>query len=56
MYRKIIYVYNPISGTKNKNALLNKIETATKEKDLHFEFFIANPKGDYKALREKIEH
>lgn len=55
MSRKIIYVFNPISGTKTKSALLKKIETATKEKKLQFEFFQANPKGDYEQLHKKIE-
>ncbi len=53
--RKIIYVFNPISGTKRKDALLKKIETATKEKNLHFEFLIANEKGDYEILKRKIK-
>lgn len=55
MTRKIIYIYNPISGTKRKDALLKKIEIATKAKKLHFEFLIADPTGDYKTLRKKIE-
>jgi len=53
--RKIIYVFNPISGTKRKDALLKKIETATKEKNLHSEFFTASPKGDYELLKRKIK-
>ncbi|MEP6683739.1 MAG: YegS/Rv2252/BmrU family lipid kinase [Parafilimonas sp.] len=56
MRRKIIYIYNPISGTKSKDALLKKIEIATKEKHLPFEFFIANPKGEYDVLRKKIKY
>jgi YegS/Rv2252/BmrU family lipid kinase len=55
MHRKIIYIYNPISGTKRKDALLKKIEQITKEKNLHFEFLAANPKGDYELLKNKIE-
>lgn len=54
MRRKIIYVYNPISGTKSKNALLKQIETVTKAKQLQFEFFVANANGEYDLLREKI--
>lgn len=56
MNRKIIYVYNPISGGIIKDRLLKKIETATKAKKLHFEFFTANPQGDYKLLKEKINY
>jgi diacylglycerol kinase (ATP) len=54
MNRKIIYVYNPISGTKRKEALLKKIETATKERQIHFEFLEADREGDYRALKRKI--
>ncbi|HEY2727804.1 MAG TPA: diacylglycerol kinase family protein [Parafilimonas sp.] len=55
MSRKIIYVYNPISGTKRKEALLKKIESATKAKQLNFEFLTANPNGDYELLKKKIQ-
>jgi diacylglycerol kinase (ATP) len=55
MKRKIIYVYNPISGTKRKEALLKKIETATKERKIHFEFLEADREGDYQILKRKIE-
>ena len=55
MNRKIIYVFNPISGRKRKQTFLKKIETATKEQNLQYEFFSANPNGDYKLLRRKIE-
>ena len=51
-----MYIYNPISGTTKKDAVLKKIETATKEKNFHFEFIVANAKGDYEPLRRKIEH
>ena len=53
--RKIIYVYNPISGTKAKNVLLKTIAKATKEKNLHFEFVTADVKGNYEALQKKIK-
>jgi diacylglycerol kinase (ATP) len=55
MRRKIIYIYNPISGTRSKDALLKKIEIASKEKHLQFEFFVADPKGEYGLLRKKIK-
>ena len=55
MNRKIIYVYNPISGSSTKAALIKKIETTTKAKNLHFEFLMANAEGDYKLLRKRIE-
>ncbi len=55
MNRKIIYVFNPISGTKTKSALLKKIEFKSKEKNLHFELFKTNPDGNYDELRKKIQ-
>jgi diacylglycerol kinase (ATP) len=54
MTQKIIYIYNPISGTKNKTSLLKKIETVTKEKNIHFEFIVADEKGEYRTLKSKI--
>ena len=53
--QKIICVFNPISGTKQKDALLKKIEETTKTKNLYFESFISSPDGEYKLLRRKIE-
>ncbi len=55
MCRKIIYVFNPISGRRPKNTLLKKIETATQQQNLHFEFFPSNPNGDYNLLIKKIK-
>src|ERR1041385_3977382 len=55
MSRKIIYLFNPISGTTVKNALLKKIGTATKAKNFPFEFIRTNSDGDYKFLWKKIE-
>src|ERR1044072_5100117 len=56
MSRKIIYVFNPISGGSTKNKLLKKIETATKEKGVFFEFFPSNTNGNYNLLRKKIKN
>ncbi len=53
--RKIIYVINPISGSKAKNTLLKKIEIATQANNLCYEFMLADIKGDYEALKEKIK-
>jgi YegS/Rv2252/BmrU family lipid kinase len=55
MNRKIVYVFNPISGKAKKDALLKKIEAASKAHKLHFEFFITNPKGDYEWLKRRIQ-
>jgi YegS/Rv2252/BmrU family lipid kinase len=55
MSRKIIYVFNPISGKTKKDVLLKKIEAASKAHKLHFEFFATNPEGDYELLKKKIK-
>lgn len=56
MIRKLIYVFNPMSGSAKKDVLLKKIEFATRAQGLHFELLPANAKGDYTWLKEKIEH
>jgi len=56
MSRKIIYVYNPISGSATKASLIKKIETITRAQNLHFEFLATNAKGDYTLLKKKIEN
>lgn len=55
MVRKLVYLFNPISGTAGKASLLKKIESATKAQGLHYEFMPTNAAGDYTALRKKIE-
>src|SRR5947209_17562425 len=55
MVRKLVYVFNPISGTKIKDVLIKKIESATTAQGLHFESLTTNPYGDYGWLRKKIE-
>jgi YegS/Rv2252/BmrU family lipid kinase len=55
MSRKIIYLVNPISGTTGKDALIKKIDLASREKKIRFEFFYTNAKGDYELLKDKIE-
>lgn len=54
MNRKIIYLFNPISGTTRKDALIKKIAAATRTRNLFFEFLATNAKGDYSFLRKKI--
>jgi YegS/Rv2252/BmrU family lipid kinase len=55
MSRKIIYVFNPISGKRKKDSLLKKIEAASRAQKLHFEFFSTNHAGDYEQLKRKIK-
>lgn len=54
MVRKLIYFINPVSGTKNKKALLELIRKRTKTAGLPFEIMHTNAEGDYRYLLEKI--
>lgn len=54
MPRKLIFFYNPISGTKGKQALLDKIRLKTNEQRLPFDILETNAAGDYNFLRDKI--
>ena len=54
MQRNFIYFINPISGTKNKNALLKLIEQRTNEQQIPFQVMHTNAAGDYIFLKEKI--
>lgn len=55
MNRNIIYFINPISGTKNKDALLQLIEKKTREQKIPFQVLHTNASGDYYYLKEKIQ-
>ena len=55
MPRKIIYLINPISGTKGKNSLLELISKKTTEANIDFEIIHTNAKGDYDFLKQKIK-
>jgi diacylglycerol kinase (ATP) len=54
MERKLIYLINPISGTKNKEGILNTIRERTAERNIPFEILPTNPAGDYAYLKDKI--
>ena len=54
MQRNFIYFINPISGTKNKNALLKLLERRTNEQQIPFQVIHTNAAGDYVFLKEKI--
>lgn len=53
--RKIVYLVNPISGTKDKNGLIDTIEKLTSEKGLPFQICPTNAEGDYLFLKDLIE-
>lgn len=52
--RKLIYLVNPISGTRGKNALANLITEKTTAQQLPFEILPTVASGDYTFLRNKI--
>jgi diacylglycerol kinase (ATP) len=54
MQRKIIYLINPISGTKNKEAALKIIEDRTRQENIFFEIVHTNAQGNYYFLKDKI--
>jgi len=54
MKRKILYLINPISGTKRKLLLKKTIEKRTAEQKLSFEIGETRSDGDYASLREHI--
>ena len=54
MQRNFIYFINPISGTKNKDALLLLIEKTTRKQYIPYQVLHTNASGDYSYLREKI--
>ncbi len=55
MARKIIYLINPISGTRGKSSLLELIARKTKERNIDFEITHTNAQGDYDFLKQKIK-
>jgi diacylglycerol kinase (ATP) len=55
MQRKIIYLINPISGTKGKEFLLKMIEEKTQAFNIPFQILSTNAAGDYSFLKDKIE-
>jgi YegS/Rv2252/BmrU family lipid kinase len=55
MQHRILYIINPISGRKNKQALHKVIEATTKKAGFYFEIFPSVSTGDYSFLDELIE-
>jgi diacylglycerol kinase (ATP) len=54
MERKIIYLINPISGTRGKRSLREMIRQRTAEKGIPFSILPTNAEGDYTHLRGLI--
>jgi len=55
MPRNIIYIINPVSGTRTKNDLQQYIETKTAGKKIPFRVFPSVASGDYSFLRPIIK-
>jgi YegS/Rv2252/BmrU family lipid kinase len=55
MSRKIIYIINPISGTKSKSDLQQFVEAKTKEKDIPYSVFPSVADGNYSFLHSIIK-
>lgn len=55
MQRSFIYIINPISGTRNKSLLQQKIETFARGAGFPYEIFPSAADGDYTFLKPHIE-
>ena len=55
MSRKIIYIINPVSGTKSRNDLRKIIENKTKEKGFAYNIFPSVADGNYSFLHSIIK-
>ncbi|HMH22552.1 MAG TPA: YegS/Rv2252/BmrU family lipid kinase [Puia sp.] len=55
MARKIIYLINPISGTRGKSSLQEMIIRRTREQNIEFDILPTNAEGDYDFLLPFIE-
>lgn len=53
--RKILYLINPISGTRNKDVLIKLINEKTSLQNIPFEILHTNKEGDYRFLKNKIK-
>jgi len=53
--RHIIYIINPISGTRKKSGLQKLIEEKTKNQNIHFKIFPSVASGDYSFLKPIIK-
>ncbi len=55
MSRHIIFFINPISGTKNKRELEEKILERCTREGVAFQILFTSAEGDYRFLKEKVE-
>ena len=55
MQRKIIYLINPISGTKGRSSLHQLVSEATTKQKIPFQVLPTVASGDYRFIRTKIK-
>ncbi|NJO25827.1 MAG: diacylglycerol kinase, partial [Bacteroidia bacterium] len=55
MNRKIIYIINPVSGTRSKMGIRRMIEKRTAAAGISFQIFPSVAGGDYSFLHSLIE-
>ena len=55
MPRKLLYLYNPISGTKNKPQLIKTINSETRKAGLAFEIMETRADGNYSDLSAYLD-
>lgn len=55
MQRKIIYIINPIAGTKKKNSIEEIIRKKTTAQKISFDIVHANAAGNYEYLEDRIQ-
>ncbi len=55
MSRKIIYLINPISGTRGKSSLQQLITQRTQRENIEFSIYPTNAEGNYDFLRTVIQ-
>jgi YegS/Rv2252/BmrU family lipid kinase len=55
MQRKIIYLINPISGTKGKSSLKELIARETQQRNIPFEILPTTADGNYDDVKKKIQ-
>jgi diacylglycerol kinase (ATP) len=55
MSRKIIYLINPISGTRGKSSLQQLITQRTQRENIEFSIYPTNAEGNYDFLRAVIQ-
>jgi diacylglycerol kinase family enzyme len=53
--RKLLYIINPISGTKNKTTLRNRLTRITTDAGLAFEIILTSVEGNYEFLARKVK-